>query len=177
MRLTPLLLCLTVAMPAFPLPEPGLHEMELRLEDDKVQRYSLYVPKIREDEKAPLILALHYGGEVTPYIGMHFLKVFALPPFRPTNCIIVAPDCLGRGWTEPESEKAVMALLDHALNNWPALIRYTEDGDLEIDNNGAERSLRGVAVGRKNWLFFGSDRGGQTAATLTSFITTCKRLE
>ena len=64
----------------------------------------------------------------------------------------------------------------YALSNWEALIRYTEDGDLEIDNNGAERSLRGVAVGRKNWMFYGSDNGGQTAAVLTSFIATSKRL-
>jgi hypothetical protein len=65
----------------------------------------------------------------------------------------------------------------YALSNWEALIRYAEDGDLEIDNNGAERSLRGVAVGRKNWLFFGSYNGGRTAAVLTSFIATCKRLD
>jgi transposase len=64
----------------------------------------------------------------------------------------------------------------YTLSNWAALIRYCEDGDLEIDNNGAERSLRGVAVGRKNWMFFGSDNGGRTAAVLTSFIATCKRL-
>ena len=66
--------------------------------------------------------------------------------------------------------------ISYALSNWKALIRYCEDGDLEIDNNGAERSLRGVAVGRKNWMFFGSDKGGRTAAILTSFIATCKRL-
>lgn len=65
----------------------------------------------------------------------------------------------------------------YALHNWAALIRYTEDGALEIDNNAAERSLRGVAVGRKNWLFFGSDTGGRTAAILTSLIITCKRLD
>jgi transposase len=65
--------------------------------------------------------------------------------------------------------------ISYALSNWEALIRYCEDGDLEIDNNGAERSLRGIAVGRKNWMFFGSDRGGLTAAVLTSFIITCKR--
>jgi len=65
----------------------------------------------------------------------------------------------------------------YALSNWVALLRYCQDGDLEIDNNGAERSLRGVAVGRKNWLFFGSDNGGRTAAVLTSLITTCKRLD
>ena len=64
----------------------------------------------------------------------------------------------------------------YALSNWDALIRYMEDGNREIDNNGAERSLRGVAIGRKNWLFFGSDHGGRTAAVLTSFIATCKRL-
>jgi transposase len=67
-------------------------------------------------------------------------------------------------------------VIAYTLNNWTALIRYCEDGELEIDNNGAERSLRGIAVGRKNWMFFRSDRGGRTAAVLTSFITTCKRL-
>ncbi|MGA2606090.1 MAG: transposase [Terriglobia bacterium] len=67
--------------------------------------------------------------------------------------------------------------IGYALSNWEALTRYAEDGDLEIDNNGAERSLLGVAVGRRNWMFFGSDNGGRTAAVLTSFITTCKRLD
>jgi hypothetical protein len=67
--------------------------------------------------------------------------------------------------------------MSYVLSNWDALMRYTDDGDLEINNNGAERSLRGIAVGRKNWLFLGSDNGGQTAAILTSFIAACKRLE
>jgi len=66
--------------------------------------------------------------------------------------------------------------IGYTLNNWPALLRYCEDGDLEIDNNGAERSLRGIAVGRKNWMFYGSDNGGHTAAILTSLTATCKRL-
>jgi hypothetical protein len=66
--------------------------------------------------------------------------------------------------------------ISYALSNWKALVRFSEDGDLEIDNNGAERSLRGVAVGRKNRLFFGSDNGGRTAAVLTSLIATCNRL-
>jgi transposase len=63
----------------------------------------------------------------------------------------------------------------YTLSNWDALMRYSKDGDLEIDNNGAERSLRGVAVGRRNWTFYGSDNGGHTAAVLTSLIATCKR--
>jgi transposase len=64
----------------------------------------------------------------------------------------------------------------YTLSNWKALTRYLEDGDLAIDNNGAERSLRGIAVGRRNWTFYGSDNGGRTAAVLTSLITTSKRL-
>jgi transposase len=64
----------------------------------------------------------------------------------------------------------------YTLSNWKALIRYGEDGDLEIDNTGAERSLRSVAVGRKNWMFYGSDNGGRTAAVLSSLIATAKRL-
>jgi transposase len=70
----------------------------------------------------------------------------------------------------------VAEAIGYVLGNWEALKRYTEDGDLQIDNNGAERSLRGIAVGRRNWMFYGSDRGGQTAAILTSFTATCKRL-
>jgi transposase len=66
--------------------------------------------------------------------------------------------------------------ISYTLSNWDALGRYCSDGDLEIDNNGAERSLRGIAVGRKNWNFYGSDAGGQTAAILTSITATCKRL-
>jgi transposase len=64
----------------------------------------------------------------------------------------------------------------YTLSNWDALVRYCGDGDLAIDNNGAERSLRGIVVGRKNWMFYGSDRGGRTAAVLTSLTATCKRL-
>lgn len=64
----------------------------------------------------------------------------------------------------------------YTLSNWAALIRFCEYGALDIDNNGAERSLRGVVIGRKNWLFFGSDTGGRTAAILTSLIASCKRL-
>jgi len=75
----------------------------------------------------------------------------------------------------PESPEG--QAIGYTLTNWEALTRYTSDGDLEIDNNAAERSLRGVAVGRRNWSFFGGDRGGRTAATLTSFMASCRRLD
>lgn len=62
--------------------------------------------------------------------------------------------------------------IGYVLNNWEALKRYAQDGALEIDNNGAERSLRGIAIGRKNWLRYGRHNGGRTAAILTSFAAT-----
>ena len=65
----------------------------------------------------------------------------------------------------------------YTLKNWTALTRYCEDGDLEIDNNATERAIRGVAVGRNNWTFFGSDQGGHTAAVLRSFVASCQRAE
>jgi transposase len=64
----------------------------------------------------------------------------------------------------------------YSLKNWTALTRYCEDGDLEIDNNATERAIRGVAVGRHNWVFFGSDEGGKTAAVLRSFVASCQRV-
>ena len=63
----------------------------------------------------------------------------------------------------------------YALKNWQALCRYTEHGELDIDNNAAERSLRAVAIGRKNWLFFGSHVGGRAAAVFFSLIASAKR--
>jgi len=57
---------------------------------------------------------------------------------------------------------------------WPALLRYCNDGLLEIDNNAAERALRAVAIGRKNYLFAGSDSGGERAAAMYSLIGSAK---
>jgi transposase len=66
------------------------------------------------------------------------------------------------------------AAIRYALVRWDALVRYIEDGHIEIDNNAAERSLRGVALGRKNYLFAGSDAGGERAAALYSLIGSAK---
>ena len=67
------------------------------------------------------------------------------------------------------------AAVRYALNQWEALKRFLEDGELEIDNGATERANRDIAIGRGNWTFFGSDNGGKTAAVLRSFIATCKR--
>jgi transposase len=66
--------------------------------------------------------------------------------------------------------------VDYALSNWAALMQYTEQGYLAIDNNLAERTLRQVALGRNNWQFCGSAEGGKTAAALYSVVGTCKHL-
>jgi hypothetical protein len=66
--------------------------------------------------------------------------------------------------------------IGYALNNWEALRRYTDAGFLAIDNNASDREIKTIAIGRKNWLSIGSPRGGQTAAVLFSFTSTCQRL-
>jgi transposase len=63
--------------------------------------------------------------------------------------------------------------IGYALTHWQALTRYCEDGRIEIDNNAAERALRGVSLGRKNYLFFGSD-AGERAAAIYSLVETAK---
>ncbi|MCD8503624.1 MAG: IS66 family transposase [Burkholderiaceae bacterium] len=73
------------------------------------------------------------------------------------------------------SKKSTTAeAIGYALNHWTALTRFLDDGRIEVDNNTAERALRSVAVGRKNYLFLGSDNGGDRAATLYSLLGTAK---
>ena len=67
--------------------------------------------------------------------------------------------------------------IHYARSQWIALTRYLEDGILDIDNNAAERALRRVAVGRKNWMFAGSDEGGRRAAIIYSLVASCARLK
>jgi transposase len=66
------------------------------------------------------------------------------------------------------------AAIHYALSLWDAMVRYLDDGRIEIDNSAAERALRGVAVGRRNYLFAGSDRGGERAAVFYTLIGSAK---
>jgi transposase len=73
------------------------------------------------------------------------------------------------------SQKSDVAVaIRYALERWSALLRYCEDGRIEMDNNAAERALRAVALGRKNYLFAGSDAGGERAAAIYSLLGTAK---
>jgi transposase len=83
-------------------------------------------------------------------------------------------------WLEEQAKvvlpkSPIAQAINYARNHWEALLRFTEHGFLNIDNNAAERALRPGAVGRKNWLFAGSDEGGRTTAVLYSLTQTCRR--
>jgi transposase len=62
--------------------------------------------------------------------------------------------------------------MDYMLKRWIAFTRFLEDGRVCLSNNAAERGVRGIALGRKSWLFCGSDRGGERAAIMYSLIVT-----
>jgi hypothetical protein len=73
------------------------------------------------------------------------------------------------------SQKSDVAVtIRYGLQRWSALLRYCEDGRVEMDNNAAERALRAVALGRKNYLFAGSDAGGERAAAIYSLLGSAK---
>ncbi len=80
----------------------------------------------------------------------------------------------GEGAALLSAKSETAAAIRYALSHWRALTRYVDDGQLEIDNSAAERSLRAVVLGRKNYLFMGADSGGQRAAALYSLIGTAK---
>jgi hypothetical protein len=69
-----------------------------------------------------------------------------------------------------ETAKAI----DYLLKRWPAFTRFLDDSRICLSNNAVERALRGIALGRKAWLFAGSDRGGERAAAMYTLISTAK---
>lgn len=72
--------------------------------------------------------------------------------------------------TKNDTAKAI----NYSLNRWPSFTRFLDDGRVCLSNNAAERALRGIAIGRKNWTFAGSDAGGHRAAAIYTLIETCK---
>jgi hypothetical protein len=83
------------------------------------------------------------------------------------------------GWMQAERRKLsrhadVAKAMDYMLKRWHAFSRFLDDGRICLTNNAAERALRGIALGRKSWLFAGSDRGGERAAAIYTLIVTAK---
>jgi transposase len=84
-----------------------------------------------------------------------------------------------RTWLDLEQQlvlprSSMAAAINYTLNQWDALCRYTQQGWLNIDNNAAERALKRVAIGRKNWLFAGHDEAGQSHAMLYTLIASAE---
>lgn len=79
-----------------------------------------------------------------------------------------------RHLTELTPKSPTALAINYLLKRWPVFTRYLEDGRIAIDNNAAERALREIAVGRKNWLFAGSEKGGRACTIATSLIETAK---
>lgn len=123
-------------------------------------------------------------------VGLGFIKklyeadrvAMKLPPSRRTaeRQRLCAPVLEAfKAWLDAEAlvvlPKAPIAdAIGYARNQWGALTRFLDDARLKLDNNSAERQLRRVAVGRKNWLFAGSENGAETACVLYSLLATCK---
>ncbi len=123
-------------------------------------------------------------------VGLGFIKklyeadrvAMKLPPSRRTaeRQRLCAPVLQAfKTWLDAEAlvvlPKAPIAdAIGYARNQWGALTRFLDDARLKLDNNTAERQLRRVAVGRKNWLFAGSENGAETACVLYSLLATCK---
>jgi transposase len=80
-----------------------------------------------------------------------------------------------RGQTSDQG--ALAKARTYLVNQWPTLVRFLEDGRVPIHNNACENAIRPVAVGRRNWLFAGSERGGRAAATIYSLIESCRRVD
>lgn len=72
------------------------------------------------------------------------------------------------------SKSDTVKAINYCLTRWIAFTRFLDDGRICLSNNAAERAVRGIAVGRKNWNFAGSDAGGQRAAAVYTLIETCK---
>jgi len=89
------------------------------------------------------------------------MKCHGSPNFADAIFVCVAASCT---W------QADLCMVSYALNLWPALLRYCDDGITEIDNSAAERALRGIGIGRRNYLFAGADSGGARAAAIHSLI-------
>lgn len=86
----------------------------------------------------------------------------------------IARSIIAEGRTLPKSPLG--KAIDYMLNEWPRLLVFLDHGEVEPDNNDVERAIRHVAIGRKNWMFAGSEKGAQAAALLYSIVSSCKAL-
>lgn len=131
--------------------EDRIKNVELPNPDGSTYRYAILSPKKHNgEEKLPLVLALHYGGQVSPFYGRSFMELLVAPAFKNEKVIIVAPDCPGRGWGSPEAQAYIPKLLDHLQARYPI---------------NQQRVLVGFSMGAHGaWYWAAEKPGAWTAA-------------
>ena len=110
-------------------------------------------------------LAKSRGG--TPEIRQQMRREFSRPAMHRLG------QWVADTWPDVEPRTPLGQALTYAVNQWPSLERFLDDGRLPIDNNAVEREIRPIVVGRKNWMFAGSDDGGRRSAVVYSLIWSC----
>lgn len=114
MLLAPVLLVLLNQLPA-----RGVHDLVLPVTGVGQILYGISIPSdYNPKDPRPLVVALHPGGTRTRYYGSAYMQQVVAPGVRDLKPIIVAPDCPTQGWNDPAAERAVMALVEHAFNNY-----------------------------------------------------------
>lgn len=126
-----------------PVLGPGLHTESLSLESGTVLRYTISIPESFDPaRKTPLVMGLHYGGQVTPHYSKGFVEALILPGLKDLGAVIVAPDSPGGGWNHDLSEGAVLELMDYVSKT------YNTDQDRTL--------LTGFSLGGHGTWYIGS---------------------
>ena len=94
---------------------PGIHRDSVSL-GNQILRYTLAVPMLRQGQRVPFVMALHYAGRITPHFAEAYLENLVEPALRDLGAIIVAPDVPGQAWIDPVSVEAVLQFIDAAKN-------------------------------------------------------------
>jgi transposase len=143
-------------------------------------RRKIYEARAEHPEWAELLLAgiqrlyrIERGARAEGVSGARLLELRAGEPRR---VLTVLRNTIAELEGEVLPKSGFGRAIAYARDQWPSIMRYTEIAEAELDNNGVENAIRPVALGRRNWLFAGSESGGQRAAILFSLVTTCKRL-
>jgi hypothetical protein len=124
--------------------------------------------------------AAHHAGRLRPLRSQAAIRrAHSTAFFDRSIATLLAPE--RASVSDPLSEREGVVggrlpsnAIDYALKRWAALARYLDDGRYPIDNNGIENAIRPIALGRKNWLFAGSERAGERAAAIMGLLATAK---
>ena len=108
------------------------------------------------------------GAGMDPPQRLALREQFAIPALAELHAWLLATQC------SVAAGSGTAKAIEHALKRWPALQRYARSGNLPIDNNPVENAIRPIAIGKKNWLFTGSERAGRRAAAIQSLFATAK---